>query len=98
MSALTVVPTQGAAPAASTMSLAAMTAELECLLDTAEMVEEGTADRAELEAQIAEFQAAMPWRSSNPRRSSPRPRSSGCRRARGATSATLSAWSGIAAG
>lgn len=44
----------------NTMSLAVLASELECLLDTAEMVEEGTADRAELDAMIAEFQEALP--------------------------------------
>ncbi|MGC1586998.1 MAG: siphovirus Gp157 family protein [Rhodomicrobium sp.] len=60
MSALTIVTSTEAASATSSLTLAAMTEELACLLDTAEMVDEGSADRAELDSLIAQFQAALP--------------------------------------
>ncbi len=60
MSALTLVKPQEVAIPAASMTLAQMCEELACLLDTAAMVAEGSAERAELDAQIAQFQATLP--------------------------------------
>ena len=51
--ALTLVPSPS-------LSLYDLSAELQCLLDTREMVEEGSADQAELDRQIAHFQDHLP--------------------------------------
>ena len=57
MSALALVEPR---EATASLSLYEMSEDLVCLLDTRDMVEAGTADAAELDAQIQRFQDALP--------------------------------------
>ena len=62
MSALALVEPR---EATASLSLYELSEELVCLLDTRDMVEQGSADQADLDAQIQQFQDALPRKVDN---------------------------------